>query len=253
MTSFHLFKFWNFHRKTSNKRRIVQWQTRIMSMPRAVANRNSWFPPATFQLRLRSLKTILYVGKKLTHLGSWWMYLQKVAILAWICNLYKYSNNHLSYTLYILASNANRGGHDSGFFFITLHENNESPSSWTSPMVKWSSDKDERLEWSDIEISKDRIHLGLKSIVVKVWFAKGQEQEDCFLETTWGIYFSGLRCLGTHPPSHGRLSPNTLIFYINGSYFTSVDKESADNFIPRYLYIGAPEDCQVIKSFRCRN
>ena len=36
-----------------------------MAVPRAVACPRGWFPPATFQLRLRSLRTILYIGKLL--------------------------------------------------------------------------------------------------------------------------------------------------------------------------------------------
>ena len=35
-----------------------------MTVPRAVACPRGWFPPATFQLRLRSLRTILYIGKE---------------------------------------------------------------------------------------------------------------------------------------------------------------------------------------------
>ena len=80
---------------------------------------------------------------------------------------------------------------------MTLHQDFNSPSAWISPKVKWSSDKDERLEWSDIEITNANVHLGLKSILIKVWFVhnfeeKSKEDQEC-LEATWGIHFSGLR------------------------------------------------------------
>ena len=154
--------------------------------------------------------------------------------------------------LIFIASNVSRKGHDCGYFFVTLHQTPDSPSAWSSPTVKWSSDKDERLEWSDIEITNDDVHLGLKSIVIKVWFTpicKSHNQEkERLLDALWGINFSGLRCLGTHPPAYGRLPSNTLVLHICGSYFSavSIDKESTENFIPRYLHIGTPDDCQVI-------
>ena len=133
-----------------------------------------------------------------------------------------------------------------------MHQDFNSPSAWISPKVKWSSDKDERLEWSDIEITNKNVHLGLKSILIKVWFVhnleeNSQEDQEC-LEATWGIHFSGLRCLGTHPPAYGRLPPNTLVLHMSGSYFSAVSIESravSENFIPRYLHIGTPDDCQV--------
>ena len=56
------------------------------------------------------------------------------------------------------------------------------------------------------------------------------------------------RCLGTHPPAYGRLPPNTLVLHISGSYFSAVSidsKVASENFIPRYLHIGTPDDCQV--------
>ena len=56
------------------------------------------------------------------------------------------------------------------------------------------------------------------------------------------------RCLGTHPPAYGRLPPNTLVLHMSGSYFSAVSIESravSENFIPRYLHIGTPDDCQV--------
>jgi hypothetical protein len=37
----------------------------------------------------------------------------------------------------------------------------------------------------------------------------------------WGIYLTGLWCLGTHPPAHGRLPPDALVLYMCGSYFSS--------------------------------
>ena len=151
-----------------------------------------------------------------------------------------------------LASNASRNGQESGYFYVTLHQDFNSPSAWTSPKVKWSTDSETRLEWSDIEINNESVHLGLKSILIKVWFAynfeeNSQEDQEC-LEATWGIHFSGLRCLGTHPPAYGRLPPNTLVLHISGSYFSAVSsdrKEASENFIPRYLNIGTPDECQV--------
>ena len=99
--------------------------------------------------------------------------------------------------LCLLASNASRNGQESGYFYVTLHQDFKSPSAWTSPKVKWSTDSETRLEWSDIEINNESVHLGLKSILIKVWFAynfeeNSQEDQEC-LEATWGIHFSGLR------------------------------------------------------------
>ena len=149
-----------------------------MTVPRAVACPRGWFPPATFQLRLRSLRTILYIGKHL-----------------FVIMFFKTENNNP--ILCLLASNASRNGQESGYFYVTLHQDFNSPSAWTSPKVKWSTDSETRLEWSDIEITNESVHLGLKSILIKVWFAynfeeNSQEDQEC-LEATWGIHFSGLR------------------------------------------------------------
>ena len=149
-----------------------------MTVPRAVACPRGWFPPATFQLRLRSLRTILYIGKHL-----------------FVIMFFKTENNNP--ILSLLASNTSRNGQESGYFYVTLHQDFNSPSAWTSPKVKWSTDSETRLEWSDIEITNESVHLGLKSILIKVWFAynfeeNSQEDQEC-LEATWGIHFSGLR------------------------------------------------------------
>ena len=44
---------------------------------------------------------------------------------------------------------------------------------------------------------------------------------DSVMDTMWGIYFSGLWCLGTHPPAHGHLPHDALVLYMCGSYFSS--------------------------------
>ena len=48
-----------------------------------------------------------------------------------------------------------------------------------------------------------------------------KHSSDSTLDTMWGIYFTGLWCLGTHPPAHGRLPPDALVLYMCGSYFSS--------------------------------
>ena len=40
-------------------------------------------------------------------------------------------------------------------------------------------------------------------------------------DTMWGINFSGLWCLGNHPPAHGRLPPDALVLQMCGSFFSS--------------------------------
>lgn len=137
-------------------------------------------------------------------------------------------------------------GQSSGHIHLTLHLDTDSPAVWTSSRLKWSCDKDERLEWSDIEIDPRHVNLGLKSIVIRVWFSHPDLQSEEVL-TTWGLYFSGLWCLGTHPPNQGRLPPNSLVLQICGSYFSSLAHiRDVSNEIPRFLHIGTLEEYQVI-------
>jgi len=35
-----------------------------MTVPRSEKQARGWFPPATFQLRLRSLRSVIFIGKK---------------------------------------------------------------------------------------------------------------------------------------------------------------------------------------------
>ena len=62
-------------------------------------------------------------------------------------------------------------GQEAGFIHLTLHATIDGPAVWTSPKLKWTCDKEDRLEWSDIEIDKENVNLGLKSIIVK-WLKK---------------------------------------------------------------------------------
>ena len=148
-----------------------------------------------------------------------------------------------------------RQGSDRGCFFITLHETVEGKAVWTSTKQMWTLEKETRLEWSDIDVDPDSVNLGIKSIVVKVWFSSGSgDSLDPSLDATWGVYFSGLWCIGTHPPAHRRLPANALIFQMCGYYFSSashIRPKSTDdaNFIPRYLHLGSPDDCQAVKSY----
>lgn len=104
---------------------------------------------------------------------------------------------------------------------MTLHETVEGSAIWKSSSQRWTSEKETRLEWSDIDIDPATINLGLRSIVVKVWFESNSDGDQTCLDATWGVYFSGLWCIGTHPPAHGRLPPNALIFQIHGNFFSS--------------------------------
>ena len=146
-----------------------------------------------------------------------------------------------------------RNGQERGYFFITLHETVEGKAVWTSAKQKWTSDKETRLEWSDIDVDPVSVNLGLRSILVKVWFTSDNSSES-YLDTTWGVYFSGLWCLGTHPPARGRLPTNALIFQMCGYYFSSashirLSSNDNGNFIPRYLHLGSTDDCQAVKSY----
>lgn len=183
-----------------------------MTVPRAVACPRGWFPPATFQLRLRSLKTIIF-------------------------------NKSLSSTI---------NGHETGFIHLSLHATIDGPAVWTSPKLKWSCDKEDRLEWSDIEIDNRNINLGLKSIIVKSWLTPLLEDSEPVLEAAWGLNFSGLWCLGTHPVANGRLPPNSFVFQICGSYFSSasyIRGQVENNQIPRFLHIGTVDEYQTVKSY----
>ena len=130
---------------------------------------------------------------------------------------------------------------------MSLHVTSTEPPIWESSKLKF--DKEERLGWADIEIEPTKANLGLKSIVVKVWHTHLNAKE-CELVTSWGLYFNGLWCLGTHPPSHGRLPQNSLIFQLSGSYFSSASfikntGEGQSNQIPRFLHIGSLKEYQV--------
>ena len=114
--------------------------------------------------------------------------------------------------------------------------------------MKWSCDKEDRLEWSDIEIDNRNINLGLKSIIVKSWLTPLLEDSEPVLEAAWGLNFSGLWCLGTHPVANGRLPPNSFVFQICGSYFSSasyIRGQVENNQIPRFLHIGTVDEYQV--------
>ena len=123
--------------------------------------------------------------------------------------------------IFPLASPTPRNGQESGYFYVTLHETVEGSAIWKSSSQRWTSEKETRLEWSDIDIDPATINLGLRSIVVKVWFESNSDGDQTCLDATWGVYFSGLWCIGTHPPAHGRLPPNALIFQIHGNFFSS--------------------------------
>jgi len=183
-----------------------------MTVPRAVACPRGWFPPATFQLRLRSLKTIIF----------------NKCFSSAIC------------------------GKEAGFIHLTLHTTIDGSAVWTSPKLKWNCDKEDRLEWSDIEVDSRNVNLGLKSIVVKSWLTSTFEETEPTLESAWGINFSGLWCLGTHPVANGRLPHNSFVFQISGSYFSSasyIRGHVESNQIPRFLHIGTVDDSQTVKSY----
>lgn len=189
-----------------------------MAVPRSAACTRGWFPPATFQLRLRSLRSIIFV-----------------------------------------ASPRPRHGKDSGYFYATLHETPDSAPAWRGAPLRWSCEREERLEWPDIDVETfgGKIHKALKSVVVKIWFTEDEEKlrvKNCAKvpEVTWGIYFSGLWCLGTHPPAHGRLPPDSIVLHMSGSYFSSashIKGVQGDTYIPRYLHIGTAEESQAVGSY----
>jgi hypothetical protein len=139
-------------------------------------------------------------------------------------------------------------GDETGFIHLSLHATIDGPAVWTSPKLKWSCDKEDRLEWSDIEIDNRNINLGLKSIIVKSWLTPLLEDSEPVLEAAWGLHFSGLWCLGTHPVANGRLPPNSFVFQICGSYFSSasyIRGHVENNQIPRFLHIGTVDEYQV--------
>ena len=191
---------------------MAVWKS-AASQPRA------WFPPATFQMRLRGLRSIIYIASSTTR----------------------------------------KGVYRNGYFHITLHENSEDDCApvWKSDILEWSVDRQERLTWSDIDLGVGSgitacsgkmppVNLGRQSIVVKVWFTSPIEESlassasnNVSLEASWNVHFSGLICLGTNPPAHGRLPPDFLVFHISGSYFTSPFESavSKGNSIPRYIHM----------------
>ena len=203
-----------------------------MTVPRAVACPRGWFPPATFQLRLRSLKTIIFNKCKFKRLNSNFI-----------------DPNDVQNQYFCTGLSSNKCGKEAGFIHLTLHTTIEGSAIWTSPKLKWNCDKDDRLEWSDIEVDTNNVNLGLKSIVVKSWVTSTYEDTDnTMLEAAWGLNFSGLWCLGTHPVANGRLPPNSFVFQISGSYFSSasyIRGHVENNQIPRYLHIGTVDDYQV--------
>ena len=195
-----------------------------MAVSRSAASQpRAWFPPATFQMRLRSLRSIIYVASSVPR----------------------------------------KGIHRTGYFYITLHENTKADCIpfWTSDFQEWSADRQEKLTWTDIDLGggagcavssrlQSSINLGTQYVVVRVWFTPSINnnhtehentaiESDPVLETSWGVHFSGLLCLGVNPPAHGRLPPDFLVFYLSGSYFTSPFESavSKGNTIPRYLHI----------------
>ena len=61
-----------------------------------------------------------------------------------------------------LALSSTINGYETGFIHLSLHTTIDGPDVWTSPKLKWSCDKEDRLEWSDIEIDSRNVNLGLK-------------------------------------------------------------------------------------------
>ena len=120
---------------------MAVWKS-AASQPRA------WFPPATFQMRLRGLRSIIYIASSTTR----------------------------------------KGVYRNGYFHVTLHENSEDDCApvWKSDILEWSVDRQERLTWSDIDLGVGSgitacsgkmppVNLGRQSIVVKVWFTSPNE------------------------------------------------------------------------------
>ena len=128
---------------------------------------------------------------------------------------------HFSHPFCFLASTTARRGVSSGRFQISLHQNVGTEPFWSSKPFKWSKDRvQDRLQWLDIDLDKAKVHLGIGSLVVTVWFMPDGSNET-FLEAKWGVNLSGLECLGSHPPAHCRLPANTIVFYMCGSYFVA--------------------------------
>jgi len=188
---------------------------------------------------------------------------------------------------------------------VTLHQSLDEDAFWTSPLVEWSKDRvQDRLQWADIDLDRSDVHLGIRCLVVKVWFVvfvspslhndgatehRGHSPssphsptqrrhvpspssphndscsqadsapssphdappEKCFLEASWGVHLSGLQCLGPHPPAHGRLPSDSIVFYMSGSYFSappSIKQSSASRHLfikaksPEVFYLEAEED-----------
>jgi len=179
---------------------------------------SSWFPPVTQQLRLRGLKAISFV-----------------------------------------ASNQSRRGHSQGKFRITLHSDFDTDPFWTSPWWSWSKERlQDRLRWTDVELDKTKVHPGIQCLVARVWFcpttpaasdgplvagtihqSQKQAEGDPSLEVTWGVHLSGLECLGPHPPAHGRLPADAIVFIMSGYYFTARSAESRRG-LTKHLFIKAP-------------
>ena len=114
-----------------------------MAVSRSAASQpRAWFPPATFQMRLRGLRSIIYAGKlaydlKLPNPNINATELQFVAAPIILYQI----------VLLIVASSSPRKGiYREGHFHITIHENSsdEFNTIWNSDRLEWSVDRQEK-------------------------------------------------------------------------------------------------------------
>ena len=113
-----------------------------------------------------------------------------------------------------------------------------------------------------MELDKTKVHPGIQCLVVRVWFCPaaaapaatdgptldtihksqtegGGGETPPTLEVTWGVHLSGLECLGPHPPAHGRLPTDAIVFIMSGYYFTA--RSSGDKRpLAKHLFIKSP-------------
>ena len=87
-------------------------------------------------------------------------------------------------SLLFIASNQMRRGHSQGRFRITLHSDFEGPAFWSSPWWSWSKDRlQDRLQWTDVELDKSKVHPGIQCLVVRVWFCPVRVDSACIKGT----------------------------------------------------------------------
>ena len=132
---------------------------------------------------------------------------------------------------------------------MTFHTEMGSDPFWSSAWWSWSKDRlQDRLCWTDVELDKAKVHPGIDYLVVRVWFtpapatwgdnqltSQAKPGEET-LEVTWGVHLSGLACLGTRPPLHGRLPADAIVFVMSGYYFTAPSKKH----LSRHLFLRTP-------------